>query len=606
MADNPHKRKRDDDPRRALSTFYGGDHQQLTRILGASSEHPEATASETTGWGEFFPDDQNPQSHLSHLSSPPPTTPYHESHQQQPPQYSYGVIKKDIIDSVPPAKKQRPNGPPILREELQVTPIGNMLEPPPMKMPRAAPDLKAKLANHQFISECKEIDHRLKDMRTKIAQNELRDVPGDLSLIRDLLDDLIAQLSTLEKGFFLEPGEFKELQTVQETIQNYLYPQLNLYDMDLGALNSASDQRYREAPVFLGVTQDKAGPIFKEKQCGSFQLRLLTSARVQHITTGHVHPELVEINQRIKRNNQELENSKQVFNETGFAQFTDLKFSSGTFPNLVKMKFRVQVQVVVDSITLNKTLESNVSKPFISMTNTGSQWKDAAGMWLKEDAFKEDFEISIFCFWNYFQKHYLAATKQDVANIKRPLYLSDFEYLLKAKFRQGVLEKKTISQKEYQKFWEWIGPGLKKIRYQKYLLWLFENCYLCAFVTGAEAEDTLKMETVGAFIIRLSERLDGEFVISYKHTTGVRHYLIQPNDTADKKKTLIDFLGQSQSFVCIMQVKMDESGKKIFIKHNKNKVLQKYYKKPPRQKARNQSLGGNPYDEIIMSNNDDV
>jgi len=69
---------------------------------------------------------------------------------------------------------------------------------------------------------------------------------------------------------------------------------------------------------------------------------------------------------------------------------------------------------------------------------------------------------------------------------------------------------------------------------------------LCAFVTGPEAEEQLKPETVGSFIIRLSERLDGEFVISYKHQTGVRHYLIQPNDTADKKKDTHRLFGSIQ------------------------------------------------------------
>jgi hypothetical protein len=39
-------------------------------------------------------------------------------------------------------------------------------------------------------------------------------------------------------------------------------------------------------------------------------------------------------------------------------------------------------------------------------------------------------------------------------------------------------EKRTLNQKEFETFWDWIGPGLKKIRYQKYLLWLFENGYL--------------------------------------------------------------------------------------------------------------------------------
>lgn len=123
-----------------------------------------------------------------------------------------------------------------------------------------------------------------------------------------------------------------------------------------------------------------------------------------------------------------------------------------------------------------------------------------------------------------------------------------------------------MDQKEFQVFWDWIGPGLKRVRYQKHLLWLFENgfafClwliwhgrYLACFVTGSEATTQLKNEIPGTFIVRFSERLSGEFVISYAHASGVRHYLVQPGDISDKKRTFVDFLGQSSHFVYILQV----------------------------------------------------
>jgi hypothetical protein len=122
-------------------------------------------------------------------------------------------------------------------------------------------------------------------------------------------------------------------------------------------------------------------------------------------------------------------------------------------------------------------------------------------------------------------------------------------------------------------------------------------------VTGTEAEECLRNEENGTFLIRLSERLAGELVISYKHFSGVRHYLIQPDDTADKKKTLIDFLGQSSSLVWILQLKTEcaeGDERRIFIKHYKDKVLQKYYKKPPKQVPKNQSLDTRPYDDQLL------
>jgi len=449
-------------------------------------------------------------------------------------------------------------------------------------------------AENSYFSMIRSAENTLRTVRQSIVEcmnnppGSIGAVSGTLSTLRMMLERSLDELKALESQEFLEPKDFRTLEMIRDSIQTYLLPQLQLFEEDVEAISalaggSGAQPIGRESCVYLGLLQEKAGPIFKEKPMGPFSLRLLTSARVHHITTGHVHPELVETSQRIKRNNQDLENAKQVFNEAGIATFNDLKFSSGTFPNLVRMKYRVQVQInLTEGRSITKTLESIPSRPFISMTNTGSQWKDAAGTWLREDAFGEAFEITIQRFWNYFQKHYLVATKQDFNSMKRPLYLRDFDYLLSAKFKQGFREKKSITQKEFALFWDWIGPGLKKIRYQKHLLWLFENGYLAAFVTGAEAEDHLKDETMGTFIIRLSERLKGEFAISYRHTEGVKHYLIQPNDTADKKKTIVDFLGQSQVFVSILQLRNDpEQGMHIFYKLSKDKVLQKYYKKPP-------------------------
>lgn len=83
---------------------------------------------------------------------------------------------------------------------------------------------------------------------------------------------------------------------------------------------------------------------------------------------------------------------------------------------------------------------------------------------------------------------------------------------------------------------------------------LIHFSYLACFITGSEATAQLKNEIPGTFIVRFSERLSGEFVISYAHASGVRHYLVQPGDISDKKRTFVDFLGQSSHFVYILQV----------------------------------------------------
>lgn len=108
--------------------------------------------------------------------------------------------------------------------------------------------------------------------------------------------------------------------------------------------------------------------------------------------------------------------------------------------------------------------------------------------------------------------------------------------------------------------------------------------YLACFVNGQEAEQHLAGEEVGTFIVRLSERLDGEFVVSYVHKvfsnsrlslpilqSGVRHYLIQPSDVTDKKKTIVDFMGESKLFKDMMQM-VTQNNKRVFYKHDKDKV----------------------------------
>jgi len=232
------------------------------------------------------------------------------------------------------------------------------------------------------------------------------------------------------------------------------------------------------------------------------------------------------------------------------------------------------------------------------MTNTGSQWMEAAGSWLKEECFKDNYEVTIQRFWNYFQKHFLVATKQEINNIKRPLYQNDFDYIIYSRFQ----DKKTISQQEYKTLWDWIGPGLKKIRYQKHLQFLFVNGYLPAFVSNKEAEDLLRNEKVGSFVVRLSSSMSGEFAISYVSGVGkVRHYMVQPDDTADKKKTLVDFIGNQQMFKNIFQMKLDlESGQRLWEKFPKDKVLKHLYKK-----RKSLPKGVNGYDTCIIDFVDD-
>jgi len=204
--------------------------------------------------------------------------------------------------------------------------------------------------------------------------------------------------------------------------------------------------------------------------------------------------------------------------------------------------------------------------------------------------------VSLAWVWNYFHKHFLLATKQETKDLKRPLSLKDFMYLIHVKF--GTAEKQVINQKEFQLIWNWIGTSIKKIRYQKHMLWMFEQGYLAGFVTRQEAIEVLQSELPGTFLIRFSERIDGEYVISYTHNTGVRHYLVQAEDVSDKKRTLIDFLGQTNLFTTLLQLVILPNGT-AWQKHNKDKIFDKLYKKNGAKQPKPPQTATNPYDYVL-------
>jgi len=115
------------------------------------------------------------------------------------------------------------------------------------------------------------------------------------------------------------------------------------------------------------------------------------------------------------------------------------------------------------------------------------------------------------------------------------------------------------------------------------LQFLFVSGYLPAFVSSTDAEELLLNERKGTFLVRLSASQSGEFAISYVSSSGkVRHYMVQPDDTADKKKTLVDFIGNKGAFKILLQMKVDpDTGERLWDRHPKDKVLKHLYKKKP-------------------------
>jgi len=456
-----------------------------------------------------------------------------------------------------------------------------------------------KLTSNQYFLILQQLELKLKAIRMMFGQANYRMAEQAHMEVHEEVMRLNEEFVLIKSNFYLGAADMEVLTELEEILHTHIAPMLHNYDMELQQVPLKNKDMNVDLPICLSIIhQGNAGPIFKEKLIGPFTLRIMTGATLSQIHCDPVQPEIVETSQRVKRNNSELENQRMTFKENGNLTFSDLKFSSGTFPNFIRIKFRCTVTVTMGNNKFTKTIESPPSKPFISMTNTGSQWKDAAGSWMKEDCFGETFEVPMAWFWNYFQKHFLLATKQETKDLKRPLHLRDFVYLLQVKFGQG-LEKRVVSQKDFQTLWNWIGTSIKKIRYQKHMLWMFEQGFLAGFVSRQEAIEVLQQELPGTFLIRFSERVDGEYVISYMHSTGVRHYLVQPDDVSDKKRTLIDFLGQNSLFQTILQMVTHQAGVVVWHKHNKDKIFDKLYKKSGAKQPKPPPATTNPYDYVL-------
>jgi len=200
-------------------------------------------------------------------------------------------------------------------------------------------------------------------------------------------------------------------------------------------------------------------------------------------------------------------------------------------------------------------LESNMSQPFVVMTNE-NQWDYSAGLLLKRDTFENNQnEVSWPQFANYLQIHFLRATRQDVAKPMRALCAEDFEYLFTEKFNRKMM----LTQKDVDIFWEWFGPALHKIRHQKAFFAMWIKGLVYGFVSKPVAEQMLKRERAGTFIVRFSERKPGKVTIAYSQAqvgggeNEVNHFMIDPNDKKDTI-ALADFLQSKDNLHFVIQL----------------------------------------------------
>jgi len=311
-------------------------------------------------------------------------------------------------------------------------------------------------------------------------------------------------------------------------------------------------------------------------------VQLLSGANVEFQSFSQMKVAMVWENHQSKSNSQKtIEEDTQSVDAFNRVAKWYLKFLNGTRKNSVTLKFAMQVQVSQpNGSSVTVTVESHPTRSFIVITNE-CQWEESEGALLKKEAFGEAQEIFWPQFANVLQRHFLRATRQDAVNPSRCLCKTDLDYI-HSRFFDGQA---VITPKAYLEFWNWFGKTVKKLRYQRHILSLWQLGQIHGFLHRDEVHAILKGQESGTFLVRFSERHAGQFAVAYRideQDDIVRHYLIQPDDTAGNKKTLPDFLAEQPAFTMLIPIGAEnEHGVKVYHKVSKDKALQPYISKKP-------------------------
>jgi hypothetical protein len=293
------------------------------------------------------------------------------------------------------------------------------------------------------------------------------------------------------------------------------------------------------------------------------------------------------------------------------AAFTSMNFPVGSRLKTARLRFVGTVAVYsLSGASAVLPVQSEESGAFIVMTNE-NQWDECEGVLLRDSLFGSGTPehgtavspggtVSWARFCNVLHARYVVATRQSTGDPTRPLEGSDFHYFASIGFGHNG----QVTGKECRRFWLWFGPFLHRIRYQRHVISLWFRGYIVGFMSRQQITAALLATgKAGVFGVRCSERVAGQFVVSYT-TRGdaaagdveVRHYLIKESDTAGAKKTLPDFLADySSEFRECMYVKRDPvSGDRALRLIDKDAALQEFY-----SKRVDKSFSG--YDEHVKS-----
>eukprot|EP01105_Mastigella_eilhardi_P025433 TRINITY_DN6915_c0_g1_i1.p1 TRINITY_DN6915_c0_g1~~TRINITY_DN6915_c0_g1_i1.p1 ORF type:complete len:770 (-),score=235.43 TRINITY_DN6915_c0_g1_i1:117-2318(-) len=397
---------------------------------------------------------------------------------------------------------------------------------------------------------------------------------------KELYDAMLHESATLTRLYddvVLSPAEIFHTKKLQLQLQKYL-KQLDLYQLELMYYVRPDTV---PCPAALIITDQPFSRSIVKGQMVPIEAQLLLPSRLDIRSMGRVTADVVQYHSTKKGGKSTgpyLENATEDLDAEGKVRL-HLRFPIGTNKKPVTLRLHVNIKhgpMKCHNPAISqpgmRLVESNQSKPFIITTNS-IQWRDSEGILLKMETFGDMMEISWARFANTVHSFYLTATRQHTEFPARPLTLKDFEYLSTLKFDRN----NVVNLQAFDRFWEWFGPGLEKIRHQKNLCPMWIKGYIYGFISKADCDSLLANHEDGTFVVRFSDRFAGKYSAAYVFKGEVHHSLIKDTDSSGNKRTLVDFLHEVDNVRVLLQFKSDFQGKVQLNKIAKEEILQEFF-----------------------------
>jgi hypothetical protein len=289
-------------------------------------------------------------------------------------------------------------------------------------------------------------------------------------------------------------------------------------------------------------------------------------------------------------------------------------FTAGSRKDVAQCRFAMSVEgsSFATTVLLNRGNEvppqdlvqvvSPDSKPFIVITNE-CQYGETFGILFQKDVFHHQWgeaqsEIPWPLFANSIQRYFIRSSRQDPVSPKRGLSVYDLEHIQAHFFASSPL----VDLKSSQKFWDWYGKVLHRLRYQRHVAALWMEGLIFGMVSREGVCEQLISRQPGTFLLRFSESSAGFIAVGYRVSganAGIKNYLVKQEDTASATvKTLPDFLRSRPEFSVLLQYTGQhlEDGFPILYPIHKDYALKAYCAARPPKLV--DPKAGSPYDEL--------